>query len=170
MQGVAKGIHRTVFYACFVGMVVVLLMMLLTTFDVIGRAFFTRPITGAFEITQYMLVIIVLFGIGYAQQTGRHVRVELFADKLPPRGQLALDSFFTFMAFGFFSLVAWQGWEGGFHALHVKTASDILRVPSYPFEFIIAVGAFLISLELLLKLVTSVKNLRGGIAGKEMTG
>jgi len=168
MQGVAKGIHRIVFYACFIGMVVVLLMMLLTTFDVIGRSIFTRPIPGTFEITEYMLVIIVLFGIAYAQQTGRHVRVELFADKLPPSGQIVLDSIFTLVAFVFFLLVAWQGWEGGFYALHVKTASDILRIPSYPFEFLIAVGAFLLSLELLLKLITSVKSLSTGMDKKEM--
>ena len=34
-------------------------MMLLTTADVILRYFFNRPITGSFELTQYLMVMIV---------------------------------------------------------------------------------------------------------------
>lgn len=170
VEGIVRTIHRTVFYACVAGMVIIFLMMLLTTFDVIGRSFFARPITGTFEISKYMLVIIALLGIGYVQQVGRHVRVKFFTDKLPLRGRLALDSIFTLVAFAVFSLMAWQGWEGGFHSMQVKTVSDVLRIPAYPFEFFIAVGAFLLSLELLLKLVTSVKSLKGAVADKELTG
>jgi hypothetical protein len=46
--------------------------------------------------------------------------------------------------------------------------SDILRVPSYPFRFLIAVGAFLLALELVIKLILLIPNLlnpnRGAVA------
>lgn len=170
VEGIVRAIHRTVFYACVAGMMVIFLMMLLTTFDVIGRSFFNRPITGTYELSQYMLVIIALLGIAYVQQTDRYVRVTFFTDKLSLRGQLALDSIFTLVTLAVFSLMVWQGWEGGFYAAQVKSDSAVLHIPSYPFEFFIAVGAFLLSLELLLKLVTTVKNLKGPIADKELTG
>lgn len=168
MHDIIKVIHRTVYYVCFVGMVVLLLMMLLTVSDVIGRSIFNRPITGTFEITNYLLVIIVLFGIAYAEQVGQNIRVELFADKLPPWGQLAIYSIFTFMALAFFSLMVWQGWEEGFMAKQVGTTSDIWNIPAFPFRFLIPFGAFLLSVELLLKLITSVKSLSKGMDEKEM--
>jgi len=167
-QAIARVIHCVVYYACIIGMVVLLLMMLLTTGDVIGRNIFTRPITGTFEITQYMLAVIVLLGIGYAQQVRQHVRVELFVDKMPLHGRLALDSLFTLFALIFFALVAWQGWEESFNTLHVGTVSDVLSIPSYPFELLVTVGAFLIFLELLLKLITSVRAIKGGTADEEI--
>jgi len=166
---ITKIIHRTVAYLCFAGMVVLLFMMLLTTSDVIGRDLLTRPITGAFEIAQYMLVTIVVFGIAYAQQRGQHVRVEFFTDKLPVRVQLALDIIFTFMAFVFFSLLAWQGWELGFTAIRLKTASDLLSIPSYPFVFLVAIGAFLMTLELLIKLVSLCNRAKRHLAGGRIT-
>lgn len=170
VQNIAKAIHRGVFYFCVVGMTFILMMTLLTVFDVMGRNFFLRPITGAFEISKYMLVFIVTLSIAYTQQLGRHIRVDLFANKLPLHARLALDTIFTLLAVVLFSLVAWQGWEGGFAAIGLKSASDLLHIPSYPFEFLIAVGAFLMFLELLLKLVSSIRNLKGSIDEKGPIG
>ena len=158
-QCIVKAIHRLVYCVCFVGMWFIALMMLLTTFDVIGRSFFTYPLPGTFELSKYMLVIIVLLSIAYVQQAKHNVRVTYFADKLSPRNQLVLESIFTLVALTVFSLMVWQGWEGGLNAIRVKSVSDLLRIPSYPFEFLIAVGAFLASLELLISLIVAVKNL-----------
>lgn len=167
-KSVVKFIHRMVYYACIVGVVFLMLMMLLTTSDVIGRSIFNRPVTGTFEITGYMLAIVVLLSLGYSQQTRQHVRVEFIVAKMPLRARLVINSLFTFFALIFFALVAWQGWEGGFNALHANIATDILGVPSYPFELLVAVGAFLLFVELLLTLITSVRNLKQGTADEEL--
>lgn len=153
MGRIARSIHRIVYYACIVGMVVILLMMLLTTSDVIGRSIFTWPIPGTLEITSYMLAVIILLGMGHAQQARQYVRVDLFIIKIPRRGQVVLESIFTLFALIVFALVAWQGWEGGFKALRQNETSDILRIPSYPFELLVAVGAFLLCLELILTII-----------------
>ncbi len=166
---IAHVIHRIVYYACFLGMVVLLLMMLLTTFDVAGRSFFRRPIPGAFEITQYMLAIMVLLGFAYAQQAGQHIRVDLFLSRMPPRAGLTVSFIFYLAGLAFLALLAWQGWEGGFTAIELKSASDILRIPTYPFEFIVAVSASLFFIEVLLKLITTIGNIKKGIAEKKST-
>ena len=166
-QNIVRVIHRVVYYACIVGMAFLLIMMLLTTSDVIGRSIFNRPIAGTFEITQFMLAIIVLLGIGYAQQTRQHVRVELFVDKLLPRGRIAVDIIFTLIALIFVALLAWQGWKESFVAIKMETASDILKIPSYPFEFLIAVGAFLLALELLIKVINDIRGFKAGKVEEE---
>lgn len=153
INSIITKIERVVAYISFIGMVILLLMMFLTTFDVIGRSILNSPIPGAYELTEYLLVIVILFGVAYAQQSGRNVRVELFADRLPPRFKIGLDFVFTLVAFIFFVVVAWQGWEGGAKAIVKGGASDTLHIPTYPFEFLIGFGASLLSIELLLKLI-----------------
>ncbi len=154
IQNTVRVVQRTTFYVSIVGTLAVLIMMLLTVADVMGRSFFIRPITGTYELSRYLLVVIVLLGIGYAQQTGRHVAVNYFVSKLPPRGRFVFEAMGTVLGLVFFSLVAWRGWEGGWDAVHAKTVSDTLRISTFPFEFLVAVGAFFLCIELLLKLLS----------------
>jgi len=174
-QSIVRAIHRIVYYVCIIGMACLLIMMLLTTGDVVGRSIFLRPIPGTVEITQFMLSVIVLLGLAYAQQTRQHVRVDLFISKFAPLYRIIIDIIFTLMAFVFIALLAWQGWEGGFTAVELETTSDILKFPTYPFEFLVAIGAFLLAIELLLKVIKSVNGLvkgqleEGGTGTGEMT-
>jgi TRAP-type transport system small permease protein len=154
IQDAIRIAQRIVFSCCVVGAVAMLFMMFLTVADVIGRSFFTWPITGTYELSRYFLVVIVLLGIAYAQQTGQHVAVDYFVLKLPPRGQFVFEAISTSLGLVFFALVTWQGWEGGWNSVQTQSVSDTLHIPSYPFEFLIAVGAFFLCIELLLKLVT----------------
>ncbi|MFH1487948.1 MAG: TRAP transporter small permease [Pseudomonadota bacterium] len=154
VEDTVKTLHKIVFFLCVIGAVAMFLIMLLTVADVIGRSFFTRPIVGTYEISRYFLAVIVLLGIGYAQQTGQHVAVDYFVSMLPPRGQFAFENLATALGLVFFALVAWQGWKGGWHSLHANLVSDTISMPLYPFEFLIAVGALCMCIELFLKLVT----------------
>ncbi len=151
-----KIIQRMTYYVCIFGVFILLLMMFLTTSDVIGRSFF-RPVTGAFEITKYMLVLVVLSSIAYTQQVKAHVRVPLFISRMPLRAQLVIDSIFTLLAIIFFASLVLPAWEEGLFTLHAGAVSYMLRIPAYPFKLFICLGAFLISLELLLSLITSIK-------------
>ena len=154
IQGTIKILRRADFYLCIIGGVAMFFIMLLTVADVVGRSFFTWPITGTYELSRYFLVVIVLLGIGYAQQTGQHIAVDYFVSKLSLRGQFFFEATATFLGLVFFALVTWQGWKGGWNSVQAKTVSDTLNIPLYPFEFLIAVGAFFLCIELLLKLVT----------------
>ena len=58
-------------------------MMVLTAFDVFGRYFLNRPIRGALELTEFLLVIAVSAGFAYTQTTNGHISVELFVMRLP---------------------------------------------------------------------------------------
>jgi len=55
-----------------------------------------------------------------------------------------------------FALLAWQGLVVG---LEEQTVSDMLRVPQYPFRLLVAVAAFLMFLELLIDLGSSIQKL-----------
>ena len=77
IQNLDKGIRSLNVLLAYAGSYVLFGMMLLTIFDVIGRYVFNSPITGAFEITEAMMVTMVFFFIGYAQAKKSHVAVDL---------------------------------------------------------------------------------------------
>jgi len=53
---------------------ILLAMMLLTTVDVVARYLFNRPLRGAFEITELMLVVLIFAGLPLAKVFGGPVR------------------------------------------------------------------------------------------------
>ena len=147
-----KVIQRLTFYVCAVGMFLLIPMMLLTVGDVIVRATLARTITGALEISEYMLVVFILLGLAYTQQIKGHVRVSFLISRLPPRVQPAVEIVTTLLSLFIIFIVIWQGWVVG---IHETTVSDMLRVPQAPFKLLVAVGGFLLFLELLIDLAAS---------------
>ena len=89
-------------YISFVGMAALMLMMIITTADVVGRNFFSWPVPGAYELTVYMLTLTVLLSIAYAQQIGQNVNVDFFVVKLPKSIQIIIDIVFTIIAIAIF--------------------------------------------------------------------
>jgi len=132
---------------------VVMAMMTLTALDVIGRSLFRHPISGAYELSEYMLVVTVLLGISYTQQVDGHPCVPLLVSRLELRTRFIIEIIVTFLSLLFFLLMAWRGAIETAVAFRTYTVSEILRIPAYPFRGLIALGSFLLSLELLFKLI-----------------
>ncbi len=161
MMGAArKLIQRISLYTGVAGMFTLLIMMSFTTCDVIGRSFFRTPIMGSYELTRYMLVIVVLLGIPYTQQVEGNVRITLFVSRLSPRVRVTMDIVITLLGLAFFLLIAWGGWLETVSSFKGGGVSDMLRIPEWPFRLLISVGAFLLSLELLIKMINSAGELR----------
>ena len=75
-----------------VGLAILLLMMFLTVGDVVGRYFFNRPISGTFELTNFMLALVVFFAIGYTQVRRGHISIDVVVSRFSPRAQAIIDS------------------------------------------------------------------------------
>jgi len=133
-------------------------MMLLTTFDVIGRAALARPIIGTVELSSYMLAVFILLGLAYTHQVKGHVRVSFFISRLPLWAQHIFDIINIVLGLFIISILAWQGWTVG---IEERTVSDMLRIPQFPFRLLVAIAAFLLCLELLIDLIASVRKLVG---------
>ena len=139
-------------WVCYLGMLLILPLMLLTSADVIGRAAWARPIPGIVELSSYMLDIFILLGVAYTQQVKGHVRVSMLTSRLPPRGQLLLEIVVTLLSLFIMALLAWQGWIVG---MEETAVSDMLRIPQRPFKLLVGVSALLLCLELLVDLATA---------------
>ncbi len=140
-------IQRTNRFVAKVGACSLILLMLLTAGDVIGRDILGRPVPGAVELSQYVLAVFVLLGLAYTQQVKGHVTVSLVTSKLSVSGQLLLKLVSSLLGVGLFGLLAWQGWVVG---IEERTVSDMLRLPQFPFRILVALAGCLACLELLI--------------------
>jgi TRAP-type C4-dicarboxylate transport system permease small subunit len=152
-----KVIHRLNFYVCVVGMSLIIPLMLLTTGDIIGRKFLSKTIPGSFELSEYILATFILLGAAYTQQVKGHVGVDFVTSRLSPRVRIVCEIITTILSLFIIAIVIWQGWLEG---IRERTVSDMLRIPQYPFRLLVAVGGFLLWLELLIDLVNAIGKLR----------
>lgn len=150
--------QRLTFYVCYVSMFMLIPMMFLTSTDVIGRRFFGRPISGAVELSEYMLVVVILLGLAYTQQVKGHPRVTLVTSRLPVLLQAVLEVIMAILGLLIISIVIWQGWVLATGRMST-IVSDVLRIPQLPFRLLVSVGGALFLLELLVDLAIAVAKL-----------
>lgn len=136
-----------------VGKGILAAMMFLTFADVSLRYVFNRPLTGSYELTEYMMVILVGFGIAYCAVVKGHITIDIVVSRFPQRTQAIIDSVTCLIGLGLFSLITWQC------ALHLKghfeagVASVVLLIPTFPFIAALTLGSAMFCLVLLTHLV-----------------
>ena len=151
-----KTIQRSTLYVSYIGMILLIPMMLLTSAEVVGRAVWSQPIPGSMELSRYMLAVFILLGIAYTHQVRGHVRVTMIISRLPKTLAAALDVLTSLLSLFIIAVMTWQGWVVG---IEERTVSDMLRVPQFPFRLLVSVGGLLLFFELLLELGDNLKKL-----------
>lgn len=157
-----SAIGRLTYGAFSVGMVWVLVMMVLTSFDVGLRYLFSAPIKGTLELSEIMLALFGMLGMAYAERMNANVRVEILEKALPRKVTLVLNILTTFLSVLIVLVLVWQSWVMGIEEYHYKTATDTLGIPLYPFYFLLSVSTFILALELFNKLKKSAQRLVKG--------
>jgi TRAP-type C4-dicarboxylate transport system permease small subunit len=140
-------------------MVFVIPLMLLTTADVISRVVWSKPIAGTFELSEYLLAIVILLGAAYTQQVKGHVGVDFVTKRFGPRLRAFCEILSYAGCMAILVLLAWQGYE---RAMEETTVSDMLRIPQAPLRMLVAVAGLTILAEFFVDLLQSLKVLIGG--------
>ena len=133
----------------FFAAMAIVFMTLLTVGDVVMRYFFSKPILGSFEITEYILVVVVFLSIPWATMEGVNVRVDLITEKLAKKTRAILYAVSCFLSMIISFLIVWFTIPEAEYARELQEKSDMLNIPTYPFYFLIAVGFFVLFLILI---------------------
>jgi TRAP-type C4-dicarboxylate transport system permease small subunit len=158
LENFRRVVQKASYGACFVGMFLAIPLMLLTVGDVVGRSFFNKPIPGTFELSEYMLAVIILLGAAYTQQVKGHVGVDFLTSRYSPRTQAVFQFVTTIASLFIIAILVWYGYIEG---LHEKAVSGQLRIPQWPFKLLVAAGGLLLWLELVLDLISSALKIAG---------
>jgi TRAP-type C4-dicarboxylate transport system permease small subunit len=136
-----------------VAMATLVLMMLLTVADVLMRSIFKLPILDSPQLTQYLMVCVVYFGLAYCAAKGRHVKVDLIVSHLSTRVQAILDSITYLLGLGICIIMTWRTLLETFVAYRYNAATTVLEVPAYPFHVILTFGVAILCLVMLIQLI-----------------
>jgi TRAP-type transport system small permease protein len=143
-----------------VASIVLSAMMFLTFFDVAGRFLINKPIDGSLEVTEYLMGVLVGFGIGYCAIKKGHIRVDLILQYTSRKANQWFDVFTYGASCIFYIFICWQTWVYGFGKVASKMTSAVLLIPVYPFVFIIAIGAAFLVLVFLRDFLQSIEEVR----------
>lgn len=156
-----KGVSRLLAHMLLaVGAAVLAAMMFLTVLDVALRYIFNRSLSGGYELVEYMMAVLVPFGIVYCAHRREHISVDLIVERFPKRVQAILNLSTGTILNLFFLLVAWQSVEYVWEIYRQRLASAVLDIPAYPFVAAVSLGFLALSLELLVDFLDSLSRLR----------
>jgi len=118
---------------------VLLAMMLLTVVDVVGRYVFRRPVRGAFEVTELMLVVLIFAGLPLVSFADEHAVMDFIDRVLGPRARRRLQRAVQAVDTAFMFLLAWLVWRKADRIWGYRDATDVLRIVYGPFVYFMAV-------------------------------
>ena len=123
-------------------------MMLLTTSDVVGRYVLNLPITGAYEVTEAMMVTLVFLFLGHTQASKTHVAVDLVLKLLPHKIETVTKVITHVLSFLMMIVVAWMSIVRWLELMEINEHTPILGIPISPFLLILAFGCLVLCIEL----------------------
>lgn len=121
-------------------------MMVLTFADVFARKFLPNSITGAVELTELLMMVMIYFALPLASIAGEHIVFDLL-DRLVPqavlRWQHRISHALTALIFGG---AAWLVWMRALRTLSQGDQTSALEIKIAPYQFLAAVMLLLTAL------------------------
>ena len=144
----------------YLGAVALFGTMCLTAADVIGRYAFNAPILGVFELTEFLVLILIFSFIGYAQSQKTHVAVELLLNILPEKIRAYIDVFNHGICLVLMILITWMGIRKALELMEVGEASPNLGIPDYPFVFFLVIGCTIMCIEYIRDIIRLISRIK----------
>lgn len=128
--------------SAWIGWAALGLMLVVGTADVVGTAFFRKPVLGAFEMAEAALAVVMFLGLVHVQARQGHIVVDLLSARLrgtPKRLSDCLALLGTLVAF---YLIARQTWPLMLDSIRIReVASGVFNFPIYPVKVLVCLGA-----------------------------
>jgi len=159
MKPLVKLLHGLMATLNVIGAVWVLLIMLLISVDVCGRAFFNAPLFGVPEIVKISVVGLVWCQMAHTLKIGAHLRSTILVDRMPPAARRATEIVSCLMGAIMFALIVYSGWDTMTEAWRIGEfeGEEPVRVPTAPVRTLVLIGAALTSIQFLIMLVDLVR-------------
>ena len=137
----------------------IMLMMLLTTFDLLSRKFLDYSIPSLYEFTEdYLMVGLVFLTVSFVYTQGGHVRVTLFEHHLPRPIAAAWEKLHQLMALVLFLFIMTKGWDAAIQAYEFNERSNsVLAYPLAPSLMLVPIGSGLLCIRILQALFNALK-------------
>jgi TRAP-type C4-dicarboxylate transport system permease small subunit len=155
-------LRRILEWWALAGGIILLGIVLMTTWSAASSLLFGKPLPGDFELTELFVAVAVFTFLPYCQITGANVTADIFTARASPRAVACLGLLASLLAFAFSALLAWRTWEGLLdYRRHVETTA-ILKIPIWTAYVPAFASLLLLVLACLMTLAASWRALRRG--------
>jgi TRAP-type C4-dicarboxylate transport system permease small subunit len=113
-------------------------MMLLTFADVVGRYLLNRPVRGAFEVTELLLLVLIFAGLPLVSHADEHVTMDFIDRILPSRTRAAWVRVMHAVCAAIMFFLTWQVWLKANRIASYGDTTDVLRIAIGPFVYFMA--------------------------------
>jgi len=144
---ILKMLQRLSTGLAYLGCLALFSMMCLTILDVAGRYIFNKPILGAYELTEYLVLILIFSFLAYAQARKSHVSVDLFMVFFPAKFKIVIEMLNHLACLAVMILITWMGFEKAVEMMETGESSPNLALPAYLFVFFLVIGCAALCIE-----------------------
>jgi TRAP-type C4-dicarboxylate transport system permease small subunit len=121
--------------------------------DVILRYFFNSPLAWGYEANGILLFLVFLLSIGVCWEERKHIRMELFYERFPPKLKILSDSLSALTGILIFGLLGYQAVKEIPYMIRTNESMRDLPIPIWPFKALLAIICLLFCLNLLMTFV-----------------
>jgi len=147
-MGMEKFLIRCERVLTYVAVLSIFIMMCLTTTDAVGRYLFSRPITGAYELTEkYFMLVTIFLGIAFAYRGGAFIRVGILMDRMPMKVKIPINYFGQIFSILYGAVLVIASVQQLYRTLnHGTTLASLPSIPLWPGIIVIPIGLLLMCL------------------------
>jgi len=141
----------------------ILFMFVLVLSEVIRRYFFNAPTVWGTELTQFIFGMYVILSGGHILRWGGHVNVDILYNRFGTRAKAIIDIGTFFLFFLFCGMMLLYGGSLAWESLSIwEHSNSAWHPPIYPVKMMIPIGAFLVLLQGIAKLIRDILTLVDG--------
>ena len=129
--------------------------------NILGRVLFNRPILGTYELVGFLTAAVVGLALARCALENSHIAISFLTDKLPPSWQRFTELAVDLPAMVFLFFAAYNIFAYGSRLAASGVVSSTIRLPFYPFIYLVAAGFLMLAMTVLLSLL---KQIGGGEA------
>ena len=132
---------------CYISFAGIIAIVVLNVADVL-LAKVSKPILGAYEITQRLLLCTVFASFAYTQTKKGHINMTILIVKFPRVVRFSLYTLTSLLSVFAAGALTYAAYYQGGVSMGINAATEILYIPLYPFFYVqaLAMAAFTIVL------------------------
>jgi len=149
-------------------MAFIILLMLMTLVNVIGRLpLLNRPFKGYIDAQQMMMALLVFLSLAYCQLKKGNIRFELFMTKVLKEGRAyhLAEVFYLLIALTGFAMIAIYSLQTAIHSFVIGDVTPSVHWPIWPAQLGTAIGSIFLCVRLIIQII---QNATWAVAGTKL--
>ena len=130
---------------------VILIVMLLSVANILGRKLLNWPIPGFIDWMITAVPVMAFLGLAYCQRLGGHIRMDILIGKLRGRPLWIAEFASVLLMIVIAAALIYGSWDHAVRALMIGDSTGDIRLPTWPVKMVVPLALGLLVVRLILQ-------------------